>query len=1113
MSALGQGTLFAHEQFRMRRLQVFNWGTFEGVHNIPIAEEGFLFVGRSGSGKTTLLDAFSALLMQPGAIRFNAAAREDDRKVQDRSWVSYVRGAWAEQKDEGSGEIATQFLRKKTTWSAVALTYENSSGRTVSLAQVFWIKGAGNGSADVRRHYLILERAFEIGELEGFNLDLRKLKQQLPDAHFSDSFNAYSERFRRLLGIGSDLALRLLHKTQSAKNLGDLNTFLRDFMLDRPVTFDVADRLVNEFGELSEAHEAVVTARQQVETLGPARDAWHEREALVAEIRHQESLREGMDPYRDRLKATLLEEAIREYGTQADGAAAELRQGDAALDNLKAALRDLEAEHRESGGDRIALWEADRKRLEQERDERLRRRARAEDACAALGWSAPADPGAFTTLNARARDVLEGSRQAREDSQARQIAASIRKQDVEREFNEVLAEVRALERQPSNIPGKMIELRRVVCGALGIAEEALPFAGELIEVRPSEDAWQGAIERVLHGFALSLLVEERHYAALSRHINENHLGGRLVYYRTGGPSHTLARETPPDSLLLKVNLKPTTPHREWLQWELERRFDYRCVDNMQQFRKAERALTKEGQVRHGKDRHEKDDRHEINDRRQWVLGFNNQEKLALYKQQAGELGDALAALDRDLKTMKSKDERADAEALHCHTLVNLTWEDIDAAPLLDRIQSIARQLAEVRDGNAVLKALGDRIAAQSAEIRKAEARLATVRAREVKLREDCNGFRRDLVSLRANLSTTQLTETQRAGLDERFALERDAPSLKTLDQIAARVERALNEALKQLAHERNVREKLVENRFAEFKRRWPLDAGDMDASLAAATDFLALLQRLESDGLPAYEERFFELLESQSHQNLAALATHLNQARKDILERLNLVNMSLRDAPFNTSTYLQIDAKDRQLPEVSDFRQQIKEALHQAWSSDREVAEARFRALRLLVEKLASQEPENKRWRDAVLDVRLHVEFIGRELDEEGREVEIYRSGAGKSGGQRQKLATTCLAAALRYQLGGNEDGRPVYAPVVLDEAFDKADSEFTTLAMNVFRNFGFQMIVATPLKSVMTLEPFIGGACYVDIRDRQYSGVLLIEYDTAKQRLNLPTTGTDADP
>ncbi|NIA15099.1 MAG: hypothetical protein GWP08_13585 [Nitrospiraceae bacterium] len=42
-------------------------------------------------------------------------------------------------------------------------------------------------------------------------------------------------------------------------------------MLDRPRTFDVAETLVNEFGELNDAHQAVVTAREQVQTLTPAR--------------------------------------------------------------------------------------------------------------------------------------------------------------------------------------------------------------------------------------------------------------------------------------------------------------------------------------------------------------------------------------------------------------------------------------------------------------------------------------------------------------------------------------------------------------------------------------------------------------------------------------------------------------------------------------------------------------------------------------------------------------------------------------------------------------------------------------------------------------------------
>jgi uncharacterized protein YPO0396 len=122
--------VFETEQYRIYKLQVFNWGTFSGLHDIPISEKGFLFVGGSGTGKTTLLDAFSSLLIPPRWIEFNAAARETDQGRRDRNLVSYIRGACAAQKDEDSGLVATQYLRKGSTWSALALSYRNGGGKT-----------------------------------------------------------------------------------------------------------------------------------------------------------------------------------------------------------------------------------------------------------------------------------------------------------------------------------------------------------------------------------------------------------------------------------------------------------------------------------------------------------------------------------------------------------------------------------------------------------------------------------------------------------------------------------------------------------------------------------------------------------------------------------------------------------------------------------------------------------------------------------------------------------------------------------------------------------------------------------------------------------------------
>jgi len=1114
MTSLPQnGQLFAPEQFRMSQLQVYNWGTFSGIHTVPVSEQGFLFVGRSGAGKSTLLDAFSALLVPPRWVDFNAAAREAEKTGKDRNLVTYIRGAWADQNDDATGNVAKQYLRSGTTWSALALTYQNAVGQNITLVQLLWLRGSANAARDVNRQFMIFERPFDLGELEEFgkaNLDIRKLKALFPDAFIRKEFRAYSERFCRLLGIESEMALRLLHKTQSAKNLGDLNTFLREFMLDKPATFDVAERLVSEFDELNAAHQSVVIARKQVETLVPARTEYQQRESLQTELSTLKELLTGMDSYTGQQRIDLLVQEIDSLNIKANGIKGEVSQHESSLQQHTNTLHDLESEHRNIGGDQIESWNSDKIRLEQQRNERLRKRNQAEDACKALNWHFPDNPHHFAEVVGNARQELESWESGSTEIREERDQLVIQKRETETEFTQTASEVKALETQPSNIPSRMLEMRQNIADAIGVAESALPFVGELIEVKSDETSWQGGIERVLHGFALSLLVDERHYSALSNHINNAHLGQKIVYYRTGQTQHQYNKTVDTNSLVLKLNIKECN-QSEWLKSELRRRFDYSCVDSLQAFRQADRALTKEGQIKHSKTRHEKDDRHNVNDRRFWILGFDNREKLVLYRKQAQELAANISELEKKIKEIDDQGDLRARRVVHCQTLVNLQWQEIDIAPLLEKINQLEQQIKSVLNGNTKLKNITEKIEQQKKRVENADKKLRDTRIDYEKIIDKVAKNEEALSKQQADPSLIELTPLQQAGLDERFDPFKNILSLDNLDKTVRNVEGTIRDDNDKLNKGIASCEKIIEKKFDEFIIEWPAEAEGLDSTLAAAPDFFAKLTRLETDGLPAHEQRFFDLLESQSHQNLAALSTYLSDARKEILERMELVNDSLEKVPFNQSinqtTFLHIDVNDRQLPDVREFKQEIQQALSHAWSEDRDLAESRFLTLRNLVERLSSQEPEHKRWCQMVLDVRQHMEFIGRETDESGVEIEVYRSGSGKSGGQRQKLATTCLAAALRYQLGGNEHGVPMYAPVILDEAFDKADNEFTALAMNIFTNFGFQMIVATPLKSVMTLEPFIGGACFIDIRDRRVSGVLMIEYDSEQQRLKLPAS------
>ncbi len=1099
-------------QFRMRRLQVLNWGTFSGLTEVPIAERGFLFVGRSGSGKSTLLDGMSALLTPPSIVDFNAAAREAERSGRDRSLVSYVRGAWADQQDSESGEIATQYLRKGATWSALALEYHNARGDAVSIVRLFWIAGAGTSANDVRKHYMVIPRRFDLAsELDGFDLDLRKLRARLADdvAHF-DTFTGYAERFRHLLGIGNDMALRLLHKTQSAKNLGDLNGFLRGFMLEEPRTFEAADRLVDDFAELDGAHHAVVTARRQVETLTPARDFHHNLMELRKGVATLRDLQIGIDGFREEKRLALVNERLKEVEMLDRGLMGEEGQRRQALDNHEQKLVDLERQQREQGGERVEEMERERARLEREVEERGRRRKQLELACRHLGMSLADTASGFSEQVEQARALIDGSRDGAgtvDDAIAERMAE---RRDDEKRFAALRVELESLKAAPSSIPAPLQQMRARLCEDTGLSEAAVPFVGELIQVREDQIGWRGSIERVLHGFAQSLLVDEKNHQQVAEWANRTHLGTKLVYFRVRDNELLHAREPDKRSLIHKLQLRDHA-YGDWVYNELLRRFDYTCVENAGQLRNEDRAITREGQIKHPGDRYEKDDRHAVNDRKRWMLGHDNRDKRRVYEREAQELAQRIARSEADVAMLRKQRESGQEKQLAAHSLVEREWDEIDVSARLQRMADIDEQLIDLREGDSALARIGQQIELTRGlrdqgkrtyeDVRLERGQFARERARLEQLRD--NG--------QARVASAPLTEQQREGLEARLQIL-PGLNLDSLESHFRVIERGLAEELGQSqGRDAKLSQHLLDC-FRKYIQQWPEDSGDFTVSLTSADDFLARLARLESDGLPRHEGRFFELLQTQSKNNLLALQRHTAEAHKAIKQRMDEVNASLEQVAFNRGTVLAIDVSDRRLPEVQDFQLQLRAVLTHQQTDDRSLAESQFNVLRELVRRLGAQEPELRRWREQVLDVRMHVEFIGVELDAETREqVEIYRSGAGKSGGQRQKLATTCLAAALRYQLGGEDGELPRYAAVVLDEAFDKADNEFTALAMNIFENFGFQMVVATPLKSVMTLEPFIGGACFVEISGRHDSGVLLIEYDDEGNRLKLPARARGA--
>ena len=139
------------EQFHLSRLQVINWGVFDGYHSIPFSSGGALIAGASGSGKSSLLDAISLGFLPFNRRNFNAsgdntaAGSSAGRRTVDK----YVRGAWGQRSDGGTSRV--MYLRGDgTAWSAVAVTYASDSGRTVTGLVLKWLTGESRNDSSSR---------------------------------------------------------------------------------------------------------------------------------------------------------------------------------------------------------------------------------------------------------------------------------------------------------------------------------------------------------------------------------------------------------------------------------------------------------------------------------------------------------------------------------------------------------------------------------------------------------------------------------------------------------------------------------------------------------------------------------------------------------------------------------------------------------------------------------------------------------------------------------------------------------------------------------------------------------------------------------------------------
>ncbi|RYY90334.1 MAG: hypothetical protein EOO15_02990 [Chitinophagaceae bacterium] len=1117
--------------FRLQYLEVFNWGTFnERVWRIEPGGETSLLTGANGSGKTTFVDALLTLLVPERRMRFYNQSSGSEKKG-DRSEDTYVLGAYGTvPADSGSG-MKTLYLResRETAYSILLAHFANEAQQLVTLFQVRYFSGG-----EMKRVYGISHKALSI-EADFVPFDLsggwkRRLDHQYNRAghrsiEWPDSAARYAHRITEVLGMQGEQALSLFNQTVGIKVLGDLNEFIRTNMLEPRNMEQEFQDLKKQLATLLEAQRNLEKIALQIDLLRPLAQQFQRYEAATRTLAEAQRELELAKVWYKFTRFHLLQAAM-DTGREQEGVLS--RQ----LEEIGGDLARLQEEERRvqnqiegnKAGQRLQQLQTDLEEFKQ-------KHRRAEQALAAFtNWcvqlhlpeSEVPDEAAYNRVRKEAsRKGLTLNRESGLADEDRWSGKQL-KERAGKELAAVEDELSMLLQHRNNIPAQLIALRQELCSALKLNAAELPFAGELMQVKSEEMEWQPALEKLLHGFALRLLVPEKHYKKVAQYVNRTNLGARLIFYAV----HEVLHLEHPHEGSVSQKLDFLQDHKlwKWLAVQLQRQFQHQCLENEQELERHDFAITLNGLIK-SRDRHEKDDRPERNDAARFVMGWSNERKKEALRLRRAKLLEEV----QEGTALEEKGRRK-CERLQKDMLVQQRIIEHEGFAVIDTA-AIQRSLRKTEEAIAALQASSNQLQALTTQLKQIleergqtnvqrDTLVGDIRALQERLRQQEN----DLAGLVPLIQVLQ--EADKDNLlryQQRHAASLANVELNNLQDYFDLLKGAAEKQIEAVGRERSAAEREAQYAIGKLKSpeasvlqrfpEWVTDVHPFPREVEFAQEYVEWLERLEADNLPRFREEFERLLQETAVHKIGLLNEELEQWERKIRYSIDLLNQSLSGIQFNRLPDTIIRLVYRQVPDstIKEFRSRLIGALpdQKAWQqSPFEEKEAHFRER---VQPLIGMLDESESYRGRVLDVRNWFEFWADELYRNTGELKkSYRQMGQLSGGEKAQLTYTILCSAIAYQFGITKDGHNARSLrfIAVDESFSNQDEEKATYLMELCRQLHLQLLVVTPSDKIQIVENFIA---HIHLVQRRHNGESIL-YNMTKKELQQQRAALTAD-
>ena len=1067
--------------FYLDKLELYNWGTFHNkIWRITPGMDPSLITGDFGSGKSTIVDAITALLVPPSKIVFNKSAGADK---QERSFNSYILGHYKSESNEGSRKGHKKGLRenRKSFTSLLAVFKNQETRKAVTLAQIMTPRPKGdNRTPD--KIFIVSEKELSTREHIGSEYakkGKKKYKQwitQEEKIQLFDSFSSYSDSFRRLLYLKNHQALDLFHKAISLKQIENLTTFVRNHMLEEHDVKEKISELCSSYEQLNELHDIVVKERKQVEHLTIISDY---NTGYIENKKKEELAREARsssEKYFAKLKVEKYTEKIEELKKKVIVTEKEITEIEEKTEENEIELENLKTKIISEGGTQADDLKQKIRELEASIDKRKSKAARYQELSSRLGLELPTSEGSFHDNLQSLRNIVSISKDEQKELKAKYNLDIISFNKIKEIASDIEKEIDSLQRRKSNIPHNISHIRDEMLDKLGIGKGDLPFAGELVKVKKKEKKWEGAIEKVLRNFGLSILVPENLYPKVSHYVDQTYLRGKIIYLRMPNSKQAVRHRSPKEesSLAFKIEINEDIAFYEWIWEQICQKFDYACTTTIEDFRRKEKAITINGQIKSNRSRHEKDDRKFVNDRSNYILGWENKEKIKEFKEILRKEQRSAQELSNKISDINDKEKNIQDKIINASGLIEFSsYSETDWNSLSIQIHSRKSELKKiesVENSSCVIKQL-------RTKERELKERKKVIKAKENNLREERTKAQQFLEIYlkdreREDSKIKHITNKEVTVLFPIVEkIYRDCSRNKEIEGAERFVTSELTKRVEGISRVRDGKRREMEKKMESFKLIWPQDSYELEATINGIEEFLQRMNKLERDQLPEHERKFKEKLRTDTINNVAIFKSQLESHKNSIEERITAINNSLKSVNFSPSTYIQLLYQSTNDEEIRAFREQLRIVLSDRFTENL-YAEEKYLQIKELIEKFKGQEgrsDQDRKWTQKVTNVRNWFTFAASEkFQDTNEEKEYYPDSGGKSGGEKERLAYTVLASALLYQYGES------FKFVIIDEAFGKGSEESARFGMELFRELGLQLLVITPLQKINVIEKYI---------------------------------------